>query len=833
MTSKLILLSAINYCLIYEVLDMIRMNFKSIFFVAFSLLQTTVFARSSTPEVLGKSTDAPLFISGVYPHLALFNHGKYNNSNTTVCDTDGWEGGIGAIVSWAGKLWMITYSPHCPYGSSDKLYSIDNNLTLTIHPESIGGTPANRLIHRESKQLIISNYFIDSIGNIRTIPLSKMPGRITATARHLLNPANMVYFYDMEGMLYEANVNTLAVTKLFNKPIPGWHGKGAYSSQNVLVLANNGEFPIFPINPADLKVGGLPKNSEEMGFLATWNGKEEWKQIERKQFTDVTGPGGIYGAPDDTTPLWTIGWDRRSVILKLLDNGNWSTYRLPKAAHTYDHRGGWYNEWPRIREVGNDQMLMDMHGMLYDFPKTFSLTNSAGLKAIGAHLRLIDDFTYWNGRLILTNDETTLLQNPYPGRCYANLWFGQYEDLKTWGGATGWGGPWANDSVKANVTSDAFLINGFEKTVLHLAHNATKPVMFTLELDKIGNNQWSTYKTITVDETGYTYFIFPADTAANWIRFKTDTDCGVSVYFHFTGKYQSTSVDPMFNALADATDSTSFDASLIRPAQYNTNFQVLSIIGTKTGYMEVDEKLEFSTPADNRTDEMLRILKLNKDFDVDEASVKVTDFNGTFRLPKGDPAFDQPFNGYWPRGIRELESERYMLNVHGSFYEVGREAGYVGMRPVSTHNKKIMDFATWRGLLVLTGTNNNATADGHYFPSQQGNGLWFGMIDDLWKLGKPRGEGAVWKNLTVKANQTSWPYLMAGYDKKTVSITTDANVNIILEVDVDLNGWHHYKTIQTIAGETIEHVFPDGYSAHWIRTVTDKACTATISFKYE
>ncbi len=137
----------------------------------------------------------------------------------------------------------------------------------------------------------------------------------------------------------------------------------------------------------------LPKTTEEMGVLASWDGKD-WKIVERKQFTDVTSPGGIYSAPDDTTPLWSIGWDRRSVILKLLDNSNWYTYRLPKAAHTYDHRGGWYTEWPRIREIGNDQILMDMHGMFYDFPKTFSRANSAGLKAIVTHLRYIPDFTY-------------------------------------------------------------------------------------------------------------------------------------------------------------------------------------------------------------------------------------------------------------------------------------------------------------------------------------------------------------------------------------------------------------------------------------------------------
>jgi hypothetical protein len=249
---------------------MMRMNFKSILLITFSIFQTAIFARSSTPKILVNITNPPIFISGVYPHLAVFNWGTDNNSNasentTSQCSRDGLEGGIGTIVLWAGKLWMVTYSPHCPHGSSDKLYSIDNNLELTIHPESIVGTPANRLIHKESNQLITSNYFIDSLGKIGTIPFSKMLARMTANGRHLTDPANMVYFYDMEGMLYEVNVRTLAVNKLFNKPVPGWHGKGAYTSQHLLVVANNGEEAVYPMNPDDLKAGGLPQNSEEMG----------------------------------------------------------------------------------------------------------------------------------------------------------------------------------------------------------------------------------------------------------------------------------------------------------------------------------------------------------------------------------------------------------------------------------------------------------------------------------------------------------------------------------------------------------------------------------------
>ncbi len=267
-----------------------------------------------------------------------------------------------------------------------------------------------------------------------------MPGRMTATARHLTDPANMVYFYDMEGMVYEANVHTLAVKKLFHKPVPGWHGKGAYTAQGRFIIANNGEHQVFDIRKSDLQAGEAPKNDDEKGVLASWDGNK-WEIIERKQFTDITGPGGIYGAPDDKAPAWSIGWDKRSVILKLLDNGQWYTYRLPKATRTYDHWGGWYTEWPRIREVGNGKMLMDMHGMFYDFPKTFTRANSAGITPMGSHLRYIPDFCEWNGQLVLSTDETTILENPYAGRSQSNLWFGTFDELKTWGPASGWGGP--------------------------------------------------------------------------------------------------------------------------------------------------------------------------------------------------------------------------------------------------------------------------------------------------------------------------------------------------------------------------------------------------------
>jgi hypothetical protein len=227
---------------------------------------------------------------------------------------------------------------------------------------------------------------------------------------------------------------------------------------------------------------------------------------------------------------------------------------------------------------------------------------------------------------------------------------------------------------------------------------------------------------------------------------------------------------------------------------------------------------------------MKRLLSLSRTYSVDEASVIIKDKTGTFRLPKTSDAYETfPY-----RDRREVESERFMLNIQGTFYEVGREAGFIALRPITTHHKKIVDFCTWRGLLVLSGTKQGAKADGHYFANEKNtDGLWFGGIDDLWKMGKPTGHGGVWKKAAVKSGTPSLPYLMTGYDKKKVSLSADKDVKITLEVDFDLSGFHTYKTFTVPAGKTINYEFPQGFSAQWIRAISDKACTATVEFTYQ
>ncbi|MDN5214350.1 hypothetical protein QQ020_19885 [Fulvivirgaceae bacterium BMA12] len=775
------------------------------------------------PKTTQSEPDQFLQISGVYPHLAVFNPMDQQKEK---CNGNGNECGIGAVVPWADKLWLITYSPHCPKGSADKLYTIDKDLNLEIRPESVGGTPANRMIHMPSNQLLIGPYLISDEGNVRVIDPQIMPGRLTATAQHLTDPDSMVYYYDMEGMLYEANVYSLKVNKLFHKPVPGWHGKGGYTSQGRLVIANNGEHKVFDIDHEMLQAGGAPQSDEDMGALAEWDGGN-WRIVARKQFTDVTGPGGIYGAENENSPLWSIGWDKRSVILKLLDNGTWYTFRLPKSTHTYDHWGGWYTEWPRIREIGQGKMLMDMHGMFYEFPKGFVSSNTKGIKPLANHLRYVPDFCQWNGQLVLATDETSILQNHYAGRSQSNFWFGNYDEIKEWGPTNGYGGVWLNDEIKANEFSLPYLLNGFDRKMVHLAHSKSQAI-FTFEIDKEGNGEWEKYKEIEINNH-YGFYIFPDDMEAAWIRVKANIEGVATAYFHYTGTKQDTNrQEYLFQALAGVKEST-FNGGMIRPAGHNGNLQYLA----NDTYYEIDEKLNFINPEVDRSEEVAEICEFKKEFEIDDSSIIVRDKSGTFRLPKTSRVYDHPFPEGWPRGRRELESERYMFQVHGTFFEVPREAGFTSMRPITTHKKKIMDFCTWRGLLVLSGTNSLNEQDGHYFSSDQGEGLWFGAIDDLWKLGKPVGKGGVWKETQVKAGEPSLPYLMTGYDKKKVTITSNDYVTFTIEVDFDHNGWRQYKQIEVPGGNSVTYEFPEGFSAHWVRVTANKDCLATALFVYE
>jgi hypothetical protein len=483
-----------------------------LFLVLISLLPSK--NLSAQQNLKGRETDTsftkqnpqPINIKGVFPNLTVMTDGIGSTS----------EAGIGALIPWANKLWAIGYVSHIK-GKGIGLYEISADMTMRLHPESVTGTFANRMVHWESGQAIIGPHLIDPEGNVRTIKeLSKH--RLTATMKHLSDPENMVYFLTMEGLLFEANVRILAVKQLFDlnevlqlsEDVPP-HFKGGYTLAGRVVVANN------TYEEAEFQ------EKRFAGCLAEWDG-DTWRIIERNPFVEVAGcDNERYGGPT----LVASGWNKSSVILRVYNRGEWSRYLLPKASHSFDHT--WNTEWMRIRNAQTERFLMDIHGMFYDLPPFAYDGKIWGVRPICSHLRIIPDFCYWRGLFVLAGDQI----DHDEGQPQSGLWFGNIDDLWQMGKPQGWGGPWWETDVEAGAPSDPFLMTGFDKKVLHLAHDLNETVEFKVEVDFLGNGSWQEYYTFRVYNNGYLHHEFPDGFSAHWIRITVNKKCQATAYFMY------------------------------------------------------------------------------------------------------------------------------------------------------------------------------------------------------------------------------------------------------------------------------------------------------------
>ena len=948
-----------------------------------AFLHTVVLAAFLWLPPLAAAKEAPS-VSGIYPHLTM-----YNNEG---------ECGTGAVVPWADRLWVITYGPHLPLGSSDKLYEITTELEQVIRPESVGGTPANRMIHRESAQLNIGPYLIDKNRKVRVLDPRKMPGRLTGTARHLTDPANKIYIATMEEGLYTVDVNTLEFEEHIkdgngqpkagngiDSKLPGYHGKGLYSGQGSLVYANNGTTDKDATKRPDIPSGSL----------ASWQGSGDWQLIRRNQFTEVTGPGGIYGNENpDKDPVWSMGWDYRSLILMLLENKKWHAYRLPKGSHSYDGAHGWNTEWPRIREIGEKNLLATMHGTFWSFPATFSLANSAGITPRSNYLKVIGDFTRWNEKIVFGCDDSAqkefLNSRPFksargaPVQSNSSLWFVDPDRIDTLGPAIGRGSVWMRDDIKAGQVSDPYLFSGYDYRMMTIKHSNPAPVRFTLEVDVKGDGSWSKLNTLSVD--GSLVYIFKDSEKGAWVRVSADTDVKeVCVHFNYRNKDKRGNQNGQIYDSVAGIGEVQSSKGVIR-----SNRKVLSVLADGK-YYELNDKLELSAGNSREASLVAQGAQHDSKIRVDAASVIVEEDGTTYRIPKNpeyeklvvpvsknssrkkledylpqslskgaavaisashnqfkaenivDGRFDEDSRwiaegeGNWltvdmgapktfrsvcvatgwkresqytsmnfdvqvkqdnkwvtlpggavrgngsivvvvnldkavtaqelkidfkdsgynriyevvvledhpdissfdssqfARVCREVATERDLFNFHGTFYELpARNAqGFAKIRPVATHNLQIHDYASHFGMLFMTGLNGN-TSD-RVIKRVDGTAmLWAGVIDDLWQLGKPRGEGGVWKDTSVKAGRPSDPYLMTGYDRKSATLLSSADAEITLEIDIDgTEIWMACKTFKLKGGNPVSYEFPEGFSAYWVRAVSSVDTTATVTFKYE
>ncbi|WP_223067223.1 hypothetical protein [Paenibacillus caui] len=455
-------------------------------------------------------TVSPLNISGVIPHLTA----------TAGIEGARTETGIGAVMPWANKLWFITYVAHKSYtGSGTGLFEVNNDFKIVKRPESVVGTYANRMIHAGSSQLMIGPHLIDIEGKVRTVP-DLVDHRLTACMTHLTHPDEMLYVLTMEGLLFETNVYTLETTLLFDllkelhvseKCYP--HFKGGWTKDGRVVIANNTyDEEEFLGNKSD-------------GRLAEWDG-ECWTVLEENPFCEVASSG--------LSPLFATGFDKSSAILRVFTKGEWSTYRLPKATQAMDHM--WFTEWPRIREVETERLLMNFHGMFYELSHNAFGGKVWGVRPISTHLRMIPDFCSWRGLLVLAGNQVTPIgdTNLLAGQPQSNLWFGKTDDLWNFGKPSGWGGPWWEEEVKAWVPSDPYLMTGFEHKVLHLTHEAECEVSFEVQVDFLGNGTWKPYKKIQVPPGGYSHHEFPTGFSAHWVRIVPSKDCKASAHLIYT-----------------------------------------------------------------------------------------------------------------------------------------------------------------------------------------------------------------------------------------------------------------------------------------------------------
>jgi len=810
------------------------------------------------PDASMAQESVPRSISGIYPHLAFWNPHD--------------ECGTGAVVPWAGRLWVITYAPHFPQGSEDKLYAITPDLQITAFNGSVGGTPANRMIHRETNQLLIGPYVIDQEGNVRVIPPARMPGRLTGNARHLFEPERKVYYATMEEGFYEVDLVTLEVTELFHddqesiqggqpadsvtaKPLadlPGYHGKGFYSGQGRVIYANNGEPSAEARRRPDVP----------SGCLAEWDGQSpKWNIVRRNQFCDVRGPGGIHGNPNpDTDPVWAIGWDHRSLILMVLDGGQWHTYRLPKASHTYDGAHGWNTEWPRIHDIGEEDMVMNMHGMFWRFPRTFSHKNSAGLQPRSTYLKVVGDYCRWGDRLVFGCDDTAKSaflntcrakgQLAAPGQSNSNLWFARPSILDELGPPLGRGGVWANEDVQAHQPSDPYLFQGFQRRGVHVEHNTDAPVKFTFEIDTEGNGQWRYFREVTVPGQSAAWLSFDPDDPGIWIRVSTDRDClGASIQFTYSNADpRGREADPIFRGLA-GLDSQNVSGGIVHVR--GNNLKTLAFAAVRAEAGQLSEPRLYELDAGLRLQQVDDETALRWTLDncaipdhilfYDAASIIYIDDDGQrWRLPRGNPAFDTPGCLGPARIDREVVTERDLFHCGGIFYELpARNAGgFAKIRPIGRHEFRFQDYCSYRGMLIFTGVESDFPLDNpHILRSDDGRvALWAGVIDDLWKLGKPAGAGGPWQDSDVQAHVPSDPYLMTGFDNKTVMLShrSPRPVTMTLQVEIDGAGtWVDYRSFTVPAGESLTYPFPPEFSAYWIRAVCDQDTKATVRLKYE
>jgi len=498
--------------------------------------------------------------------------------------------------------------------------------------------------------------------------------------------------------------------------------------------------------------------------------------------------------------------------------------------------------------------------MFWRFPQAFSTGNTAGIRPRSAYLKVIGDFARWNDQLVFGCDDSA--QREFlnkrkvkgsiegPGQSNSNLWFTSMETPDKLGPNTAEGAVWLSEKVKANEISEPFLFAGWPYRMAWVKNEGETGATFTFEVDADGNGKYEAVHSITIPGGESKRINFTDAQTGEWVRVKSDKETKATVHFYYSDKEERSSAeDSMFDGIATVNDSESIGGLLYG---LGDNRRALGVAATQfsdaeagaASNYELDEKLNLVPKKDEETLKFIQEKFAIPDqvVTVEKSSVLVIDDRGRrWRLPLSSEAnFTSLTNASALRIDREVATERDLMNCHGTFYELPAENadGFAKIRPVSSHGYRIHDYASYRGLLVMTGISPSAnTENEHIIVSEDGKAaVWAGVIDDLWKLGKPTGQGGPWHETEVTANVPSDPYLIGFYDERSLSITHDGTkpVNFRIEVEPVGHGpWMVYDQVSVAPGETFTHQFPSDFQARWIRFTSDQEVKVTTTFTYQ
>ena len=397
--------------------------------------------------------------------------------------------------------------------------------------------------------------------------------------------------------------------------------------------------------------------------------------------------------------------------------------------------------------------------------------------------------------------------------------------------------------------SEPFLFNGWDERCCWIKNIGKSHVRLTFEVDENGNGSWKEMKTVELDGGKSMMLPFSDGDKGEWIRVRADNASELTVSFNYTTTdNRTTTSDDIFKGLTKAENSQSIGGFMFG---LGNNRRALGLLAsrlddttsTEQGYYELDSKLNLEPKQDDSLASHIRnkfAIPRNV-VTVDDGSVLIIDNdNRRWRLPLGGDAYKRLTDGGVLRICREVATERDLFSCEGTFYELPAENadGYAKIRPISSHNFRINDYASYRGMLLMTGVSpEEGKTNNHVIVSKDGRAaIWAGVIDDLWALGKPIGHGGPWVKADVKSGETSDPYLIGFYDQKSLTLTNNGEADATITVQADPTGngdWMDYGAFDLKAGESKVHSFPNAFQARWIRFISNNDANITTWLEYK